>query len=80
MSQKYIYRHISIMQSLFTVILKFAMSVMLLFYLQKDSTFRELDYFLSKMMYAHCFINTIQRNMKDVAALFGAHDNAPLLI
>lgn len=56
------------------------MPVMLLFYLQKNSTFRVLDYFLSKMMYAHCFINTIQRNMKDVAALFGAHDNAPLLI
>ena len=53
---------------------------MLLFYLQKNITFRVLNYFLSKMMYVHCFINTIQRNMKDVAALFGAHDNAPLLI
>ena len=60
--------------------MKFEVAVMLLFYLQKNSTFRVLDYFLSEMMYAHCFINTIQRNMKDVAALFGAHDNAPLLI
>ena len=60
--------------------MKFEVAVMLLFYLQKNITFRVLNYFLSKMMYAHCFINTIQRNMKDVAALFGAHDNAPLLI
>ena len=60
--------------------MEFEVAVMLLFYLQKNITFRVLNYFLSKMMYAHCFINTIQRNMKDVAALFGAHDNAPLLI
>ena len=60
--------------------MKFEVAVMLLFYLQKNITFRVLNYFLSKMMYADCFINTIQRNMKDVAALFGAHDNAPLLI
>ena len=64
----------------YDIVMKFEVAVMLLFYLQKNITFRVLNYFLSKMMYVHCFINTIQRNMKDVAALFGAHDNAPLLI